>query len=68
MTDQLTPPLSRPTTADPAAWRAYWASQNMPWRTEPEISPERQAYLAERRAIQPDIEQAPIPSRASSRN
>jgi hypothetical protein len=33
----------------------------MPWRTEPEISEEQQRYLAERRAIQPDIEKGIYP-------
>jgi uncharacterized protein YjbI with pentapeptide repeats len=61
MTDQPTPPHSRPTTDDRDAWRAYWKSQNMPWRTEPEITPERQVYLAEHRAIQPDFEQGIYP-------
>jgi hypothetical protein len=38
----------RPTTADPAAWRAYWQAQGTPWRTEPDIDAERQRYLAAR--------------------
>jgi uncharacterized protein YjbI with pentapeptide repeats len=38
-----------------AAWSPHWAILDMPWRTEPEIDAERQAYLAERRAITPDI-------------
>ncbi len=33
------------------------------WRTEPEIDTERQRYLAERRAIAPDIEQGIYPFR-----
>lgn len=51
----------RPITDDRDTWRAYWRTQEMPWRTEPEISPERQAYFAERRAITPDIEQGIYP-------
>jgi uncharacterized protein YjbI with pentapeptide repeats len=35
----------------------------MPWRTEPEIDAERKAYLAERRAIKPDIERGLYPFR-----
>jgi Pentapeptide repeats (8 copies) len=49
--------LQRPTTDDPKAWRAYWKAQGWPWRTEPEIDAERQKYLAERRAIVPDVAQ-----------
>lgn len=51
----------RPTTDDRDAWRAYWTAVGMPWRTEPEIAEERQHYLAERRAITPDIEQGIYP-------
>jgi hypothetical protein len=46
----------RPTNNDDReGWTAFWAVQGMPWRTEPEIGEERQRYLAERRAITPDI-------------
>ena len=51
----------RPTTDDPAVWRAYWHQIRQPWRTEPEISEERQKYLTDRRAIVPDIEQGIYP-------
>jgi hypothetical protein len=51
----------RPTTEDRDAWRAYWQAQGMPWRTEPEIGEERRAYLAERRAVTPDIERGIYP-------
>jgi uncharacterized protein YjbI with pentapeptide repeats len=57
------PTLQRPTINDPEAWRAYWNTQGQPWRTEPEIDAERQEYLAERRAIIPDIEQGIYPFR-----
>src|SRR6266566_2503616 len=53
--------LQRPTTNDPDAWKAYWKAQGWHWRTEPEIDTERQKYLAERRAIVPDIEQGIYP-------
>lgn len=54
--DGLQPPslsMSRITPAvdDRAAWKVYWEMQGQPWRTEPEISLERQHYLAERRSI-----------------
>lgn len=35
----------------------------MTWRTEPEIDQERQRYLAERRAVKPDIEKGTHPFR-----
>jgi uncharacterized protein YjbI with pentapeptide repeats len=44
-----------------ASWSDFWKAQGMPWRTEPEIDEERQGYLAERRAIQPDIEKGIYP-------
>ncbi len=44
-------------------WNAYWAAQRMPWRTEPEIAQERQRYLTERRAVEPDVEQGRYPFR-----
>jgi uncharacterized protein YjbI with pentapeptide repeats len=52
----------RPTSNDDrAGWKAYWQAQGMPWRTEPEIEEDRQQFLAERRAVQPDIEKAIYP-------
>src|SRR5579885_1483764 len=36
-----------------SAWRNYWRAMNQTWRTEPEIDAERQALLAERRAVKP---------------
>lgn len=51
----------RPTGDNPNEWKAYWTTQGMAWRTEPEIDEERQRYLAERRAIQPDIEKGVYP-------
>jgi uncharacterized protein YjbI with pentapeptide repeats len=51
----------RPTGDDPDAWEAYWTAQGMPWRTEPEIDEERQAYLVERRAISPNIKKGVYP-------
>jgi Pentapeptide repeats (8 copies) len=52
----------RPTSDDRDAWKAYWQTQGMPWRTEPEIDLGRQAYLTKRRdTIQPNIEQGSYP-------
>ncbi len=53
--------LQSPTNDDKEAWKAYWQAQNQPWRTEPEISAERQKYLEERGNIKPDIEQGIYP-------
>src|SRR3989442_329782 len=65
---KLVATLQRPTKDDPKAWRAYWEAQGWPWRTEPEIDTERQKYLAERRAIVPDIEQGIYPFRGIKLN
>ena len=35
----------------------------MPWRTEPEIDETRQQFLAERRAVKPDLERGIYPFR-----
>jgi uncharacterized protein YjbI with pentapeptide repeats len=53
--------LQHPATDDKEAWKAYWKALGQPWRTEPEIDVERQAYLAERRSIEPDIIQGIYP-------
>ncbi len=53
----------RPAPDGLKSWPEYWKAQGMPWRTEPEIDEERQQYLAERRAIQPDIEKGIYPFR-----
>src|SRR6266436_6280732 len=53
--------LVRPTTDDRTAWGAYWQEQNQPWRTEPEISPRRQAELEKRRALVPDVKKGIYP-------
>src|SRR5712691_2075801 len=55
----------RPTSSDDHdGCRAYWAAQGMPWRTEPEIDEEWQAYLDDRRSnplYQPNIEKGIYP-------
>jgi uncharacterized protein YjbI with pentapeptide repeats len=58
--DDLSRPLAsslppRPAEADRAAWRGYWHARGQYWRTEPEIAESRQAFLAERRVIEPNI-------------
>jgi hypothetical protein len=52
----------RPTRDDDRdGWKAFWAEQRMAWRTESEISPDRQQVLRTRRAINPDINQGIYP-------
>ncbi len=50
-----------PSRDDRAAWLAYWSKQNQPWRTEPEIRPERRAELEKCRALVPDVEKGIYP-------
>jgi uncharacterized protein YjbI with pentapeptide repeats len=51
----------RPTANDQNEWKAYWQGQGQPWRTEPEIDLERQAFLTERRNITSDWKQGIYP-------
>ena len=44
-----------------SASNTFWADQGQPWRTEPEIAAERQAQLAARRAITPDVVRGEFP-------
>jgi uncharacterized protein YjbI with pentapeptide repeats len=53
--------VQRPAVDDREAWKAYWKAQWQEWRTEPEIDEKRQKFLAERRAIMPDIENGIFP-------
>ena len=47
----------RPAPEGYKTWNDHWTKAlHQPWRREPEISGDRQRYLAERRAIEPDIE------------
>lgn len=55
VSDEQNKNVSRPTTDDGASWRAYWDAQGQPWRTEPEIDGDRQAYLRDRLRIQPHL-------------
>jgi uncharacterized protein YjbI with pentapeptide repeats len=52
---------TRPATNDPATWKGYWEELNQFWRTEPEISQERQQEIKKRRAIVPDMQQGNYP-------
>src|SRR5205085_7944781 len=53
--------LQRPMTNDREAWKPYWKAQDHLWRTEPEISNERQKVLAALLDIVPDIEKGIYP-------
>ena len=55
----LLPP--RPTESDPDAWKTYWEARGQSWRTEPEISVERQAELAKSYTIVPNIQRGIYP-------
>lgn len=56
--------VARPTSSDDReGWKAYWVAHEMPWRTEPEIDQARQAYLAARRAVMPDLAHGIYPFR-----
>jgi uncharacterized protein YjbI with pentapeptide repeats len=37
------------------SWHEYWTEQGLPWRSQQEIDEDRQNFLAERRAIKPDV-------------
>ncbi len=58
---QLVALPQEPPVHDREAWCAYWEAQGQPWRTEPEIDAERQAFLTERRAIRPTIQEGIYP-------
>ncbi len=51
----------RPAPEGYPSWPDYWTAQGQPWRTMPEIDEERQRFLAERRAIIPDVEMGIYP-------
>lgn len=53
----------RPTTSQRDAWGEYWQEVGQPWRTEPEIDAERQAYLRQRLALLVDLEEGMYPFR-----
>lgn len=61
MNDALPYPPNPPNGFD--SWHAFWQVKKMPWRTEPEIADERQAFLAERRAVTPNLDQGIYPFR-----
>jgi uncharacterized protein YjbI with pentapeptide repeats len=54
-------PSIRPSNDDHVAWSAYWQEQNQPWRTQPEISPERRVELEKRRVLVPDVKKGIYP-------
>ncbi len=62
------PSFQNLTAADPQLWILYWKAHGQPWRIEPEISADRQEYLAKRLAIQPNIETSSYPFKNISLN
>ena len=60
-TSQRSRPPHRSSFNTPEQWQAYWKAQGQPWRREPEIDLLRQAELARRRAIVPDIDKGIYP-------
>ena len=38
----------------PEEWKSHWQAQGQEWRTEPEISPQRQTELTQHRTLSPD--------------
>lgn len=42
-------------------WRRHWSQRGQDWRTRPEISVERQQFLASRRAVTPNVAQGEYP-------
>jgi len=54
-------PDQHPSTGDRDVWRRYWRSLEQPWRVEPEIVPERQAYLRGRLEIVPNVKRGIYP-------
>lgn len=48
---------------DRMSWQAHWAARGQPWRIQPEITPERRRFLAERRAVTANIIQSVYPFR-----
>ena len=55
------PPALVPAPDDRGAWKVYWITQGQSWRTEPTIDQKRQAELAQRQNIVPDIEKGIYP-------
>ncbi len=55
--------VMRPTSSQKGAWAGYWQQVGQPWRTEPEVDADRQAYLTHRLAIRPDLEEGVYPFR-----
>lgn len=47
--------VKHPVKDDRDAWERYWIMEGQAWRIEPEIDTERQAYLDEKRRIEPNL-------------
>lgn len=54
---------ARPQSNSRGAWVRYWQRQGQPWRTQPEIPPERKEHLMQRLAAPVDIRRGRFPFR-----
>jgi uncharacterized protein YjbI with pentapeptide repeats len=54
-------PRAAVATATHGRWRTHWRQQGQFWRSEPEIAPERQRELAERRLLAPHVARGVYP-------
>jgi hypothetical protein len=64
MSDLTDPPDSqprRPSGDDSHAWLGYWRELGQPWRTQPEITEQRQRELAKYQAKDPDPSRSEYP-------
>jgi uncharacterized protein YjbI with pentapeptide repeats len=55
------PGAQLPPMGDRAAWRAWWSGRGQLWRQEPEVTAERAQFLAQRRAVAPNVGQGVYP-------
>jgi uncharacterized protein YjbI with pentapeptide repeats len=60
--------LQRPISNDPEVWKAYWDALGQSWRTEPEISTERQKFLKKCLGIIPDFKAGIYPFKGIALN
>jgi uncharacterized protein YjbI with pentapeptide repeats len=63
VSDEVQRPIS---DEDRDGWKAYWTALGMAWRTEPEISDERQAFLSQRRSVKPNVVRGLYPFRGKN--
>lgn len=66
--DRLSVLQKHPESHDAEGWYYHWITQKQPWRTEPEISAQRQAELSKCRSIIPDIKYGIYPFKGMKLN